>query len=152
MRITVIGAGLGKIELLTQKSIDLIQTADLVISTDRLYEKFKGLNKNSCSLPLTEIAERVKASVGMKTIVILASGDVGFYSISKMLKTTLEGYDVTFLSGTSSLQYLTSKMQISYVTIRTVSVHGREQSAIPFVCYNERVLVENIRHRMSLMS
>lgn len=141
MKITLIGAGLGKIELLSQKAINLITTADMVIATDRLYEKFKALNKNSISLTLSEITPYVKAGRNLRNIVILASGDVGFYSISKMLKASLFDFELDFLSGTSSLQYLTSKLQISYENIKTVSVHGREKSAIPFVCYNEFVFV-----------
>ena len=100
MKITVLGAGLGNPELLSQQSINVIQDADLVIATDRLYEKFKQLNPNSISLSLSEISEYVKNSSNIQRIVILASGDIGFYSIAKSLKRTLEGYDITFLSGT----------------------------------------------------
>lgn len=141
MKIFVIGAGLGKIELLSQNSLNLIKTANLVISTDRLYEKFKELNKNSVCLSLSKIADRIKAESNLQSIVILASGDVGFYSISKTLKSSLLDYELEFVNGTSSLQYLSSKMQIPYNNIKTISVHGREKSIIPYVCYNECVFV-----------
>ena len=141
MKITVLGAGLGNPELLSQQSINVIQDADLVIATDRLYEKFKQLNPNSISLSLSEISEYVKNSSNIQRIVILASGDIGFYSIAKSLKRTLEGYDITFLSGTSSLQYLTAQMKLPYEKIKTISVHGRDTSAIPYICYHEFVFV-----------
>lgn len=141
MMVTIVGAGLGKIELLSQLAREKIQAADLVIATDRLYEKFCSLNKNSLSLPLSKIGEQIKMSQDLQNIVLLASGDVGFYSISKSLKDILSGHEIEFITGTSSLQYLASKLQISYENIKTVSVHGREQSAIPFVCYNERIFL-----------
>lgn len=139
--VSIIGAGLGKIELLSEIALKKISGADLVISTDRLYEKFKHINKNSISLPLSQIEERIKSSPQYTHIALLASGDVGFYSISKSLKAMLSGCEVEFINGTSSLQYLAAKLQISYENIQTVSVHGRQLRVVPFVCYHERVFV-----------
>ncbi|WMJ22042.1 precorrin-6y C5,15-methyltransferase (decarboxylating) subunit CbiE [Paludicola sp. MB14-C6] len=141
MKIYVIGAGLGKAELISQNSLNIIQNSDMVITTDRLHEKFKSLNQNSISLPLSQIPQKIKENGSLKKIAILASGDIGFYSISSMLKEALSDFELEFISGTSSLQYLTAKMQIPYDNVKTVSVHGRERSVIPFVCYNERVFV-----------
>jgi len=141
MKVYVIGAGPGKIDFLSGYAAEVIAEADLLIATDRLYEKFKLLNKNSVACSLSNMQEQIQANRAVNSIAILASGDVGFYSISSTLKKVLTGCEVTWINGISSMQYLMAKMQIAYENIKTVSVHGREVSIIPAVCYNETVFV-----------
>ena len=141
MKITIVGAGLGNEKILSINTVEIIKNADIVIATDRLYEEFKHLNKNSISIKLSKIKDFIEAQDKTKNIVVLASGDVGFYSLSKTLKEQMSDYEIEFVSGISSLQYLTAKLQISYDNIKTVSVHGRENSVIPTVCYTGNVFV-----------
>lgn len=138
--ISIIGAGLGNVSLLSKNSLEKIKNAELLITTDRLFAQLGALNKSSVCLPLTQIAGKIKENDRSKKIVVLASGDIGFYSISTLLKSSLKDeFELEFISGVSSLQYFTAKLQIDYEKIKTVSLHGREKSPIPFVCYNERV-------------
>lgn len=122
--------------LLSEKTLDKIKSAELLISTDRLFDRFKGYNKSCISMPLSKIAESIRTEHYTKSIVVLASGDIGFYSISTMLKRELAEYELEFISGTSCLQYLTAKLQIPYDSIKCVSLHGRERSPLPYVSYN----------------
>ena len=50
-------------------------------------------------------------------------------------------WEIERVSGVSSLQYLSAKLNIDYDDIKTVSVHGRDRSVIPFVSYNGKVFV-----------
>lgn len=138
--VIIVGAGPGDPLMLNAVALDAIKNADLVIGTDRLYEKLKHLNSDTVCCALSDINSMLK-TCRFNNAVILASGDIGFYSISKTLKKTLSEYNLAFINGMSSLQYLASKLMISYDDVITTSVHGREQSVVPYVCYNRRVFV-----------
>lgn len=141
MKVYVIGAGPGRIDLLSGYAAKVLAEVDLVITTDRLYENFKALNGNSVACPLGKIAEQIAVHKKANSIAVLVSGDVGFYSFSDTVKKNLTDCELIFINGFSSLQYLAAKLQIPYDQVKTVSVHGREKSAIPYVCYHENVFV-----------
>jgi len=142
MQVFVIGAGPGRIDLLSGYAVEMIKQADLVLATERLHAKFKGLNANSIACPLSKIPEIIAGSrTRAAKIAVLVSGDVGFYSFADTLKRKLPDEELIFVNGFSSLQYLAAKRQVAYEQIKTVSVHGREKSVIPYVCYNEKVFV-----------
>ncbi len=140
-QVIVIGAGPGDVSLLTGKAKQEIERCDLVVATGRLFELFKNLHKNCVCVTLSEIENVVLSQPDGAKIAILASGDVGFYSISSILQKSLPDCGLRFLNGISSLQYLCAKLGIAYEGIKTVSVHGRDASALPFVCYHRLVFV-----------
>lgn len=137
MKIYIIGAGGGNESCLTGHAIAAIKSADIVVATKRLYEHLSHLNKNTVCCEIMEIAERLNDSKA-KTAVVLASGDVGFYSVANTLKSKLAGNSVELISGISSLQYLTARLQIGYEDVCALSAHGRDVDVIPYVCYNKK--------------
>ena len=50
-----------------------------------------------------------------------------------------EKASLEFIPGISSMQYLCAVTQHSYENMRLISLHGREGSIIPYVCYNPSV-------------
>lgn len=142
MKVYIVGVGLGKEELLTAKAKQIIQKADMVLTTERLQKQFSHLNINSICMSITDIVQKVIENKDSQSkICVLASGDVGFYSIANTLKTRISDVQLEFVSGISSLQYLTSHMQIPYDDVKIMSMHGRENTVVPYVCYNKRVFV-----------
>jgi precorrin-6Y C5,15-methyltransferase (decarboxylating) len=141
MNIQLIGAGPGCPETLTQLAISKIKLADLVLTTPRLFTKLGHLNPNSKVCGLSEIEGLIHMNKNLDHIAILASGDVGFYSLSSTLQKSLPEFQVTWTNGMSSLQTLAARMQQDYTNVRTVSVHGRDRSVVPFVSYHEHVFV-----------
>lgn len=140
MNIFVVGAGLGDEAYLTGYAKNIICNAEIVITTKRIYEKMQRLNSNTVLIEISEIVPFI-LETKYQSICILASGDIGFYSISNTIKDKLSQFNIEFVSGISSLQYLTAKLLIPYDDIKTISVHGREKSVIPYVCYNKKVFV-----------
>ena len=139
-KVTVVGAGPGNPELLTIQAKLHIKRSDIVFATGRLFEKLGSLNQNTVRMTLSGLAHAVQAQPENVDITILASGDVGFYSISSLL-TEQRGCMLSFQNGLSSLQYFCAKLRVPYDDIKTVSVHGRDVSALPSVCYHPRVFV-----------
>lgn len=138
MKIFVVGAGLGEQQYLTAYARDCIKNADVVLTTKRIYEKLHTLNPNTLSLEIGAFAPFLLEHTEYERAVVLASGDIGFYSIAKTLKEKLKGHELEFISGISSLQYLTAKLQIPYDDLHIISVHGRENTVIPSVCYHKK--------------
>lgn len=141
MIVQMIGIGPGTEALLTQEALRKIREADLVLTNERLFEAFEYLNPNTKSCTLSEIEAQIREHMGMSKVAILASGDVGFYSLSNTLKPALEDVQVEWVNGISSLQYLAARLKQDYSSVKVVSVHGRHRSVIPYVSYHENIFV-----------
>lgn len=142
MKIYVVGVGPGAECYLTDYAKKKIIDADLVITTERLFKKLYKLNAKTVCKEISEFISYILQNKDqLESVCILASGDVGFYSISNTLKKKIKDFDMEFISGISSLQYLTAKLKIPYNDIKVVSLHGREENIIPYVCYNKKVFL-----------
>lgn len=78
------------------------------------------------------IAEYIEAHPEYENIVILLSGDVGFYSGAKGLLERLKG-DVRVICGISSAVYFMSKIGLSWDDARLASAHGRQHNLISLI-------------------
>ncbi len=88
MLISVVGGGPHSLDLYTQRGIQVLKEADIVISSvegpTELCDMGIKVKKMSISQQLECITQ--SRENGLKHIAILASGDVGFYSIATTLK------------------------------------------------------------------
>jgi precorrin-6Y C5,15-methyltransferase (decarboxylating) len=85
----------------------------------------------------TEIIESKSERIG-----VLVSGDTGFFSIAKTLIEKLaDSCNIDVVCGISSLQYFCSKIGISYENMKVVSLHGRKNSILGSISYNQKVFV-----------
>lgn len=133
----IIGAGMGHISDLTEYAADIIKNADIVYGSARLYEQYKVLNTNISAPKYSEI-ESVLEKDTLKNTVLLVSGDVLFYSIAKKIQEKFnEKYNIELVPGISSMQYFLSKLNIIDYNVKAVSMHGRNNSCLGPVCYNE---------------
>lgn len=133
----IIGAGMGHISDLTEYAADIIKNADIVYGSARLYEQYKVLNTNISAPKYSEI-ESVLEKDTLKNTVLLVSGDVLFYSIAKKIQEKFnEKYNIELVPGISSMQYFLSKLNIIDYNVKAVSMHGRNNSCIGPVSYNE---------------
>lgn len=133
----IIGAGMGHISDLTEYAADIIKNADIVYGSARLYEQYKVLNTNISAPKYSEI-ESVLEKDTLKNTVLLVSGDVLFYSIAKKIQEKFnEKYNIELVPGISSMQYCLSKLNIIDYNVKAVSMHGRNNSCLGPVSYNE---------------
>ena len=140
MKITVVGIGPGAIEQLTPEGARVLKEADIVITSMERTKHLTSLNENIEKMGVMDTVSYINANKDkdMK-VAVAASGDTGFYSIASTIKKLSEGADVSFLPGISSMTYFFSKIGMSYEKAKLVSAHGRSQSLLPLVCYNEVV-------------
>ncbi|MEN8904357.1 MAG: precorrin-6y C5,15-methyltransferase (decarboxylating) subunit CbiE [Clostridiales bacterium] len=139
--IFIIGSGPGDIKQLTQRAIELFNSCEEIYSFDRFYELFKNFRNDIIKCNYAEIIKKIETSKA-RSIAVLVSGDVGFFSMRKTLVEKLEDrYRVESICGISSLQYFCAKIGIGYENIDIVSLHGREKSILGYLAYNRYTFV-----------
>lgn len=133
----IIGAGMGHISDLTEYAANIIKNADTVYGSARLYEQYKVLNTNISAPKYSEIEDMLEKET-QKNTALLVSGDVLFYSIAKKIQEKFNNkYHIELVPGISSMQYFLSKLNIINYNIKAVSMHGRNNSCLGPVSYNE---------------
>ena len=135
LQITLAGIGMGAEALLTEEVRNRIAEADYVFGAKRMVESIKKLCKQNVKayncylskeiIPLIENIQENSAK-----IVILFSGDTGFYSGCEKLYDELCKHKgmgkAEVLPGISSLSVLSARTGISWQDAKILSTHGVE--------------------------
>lgn len=133
----IIGFGMGDVEHLSEEVKSIIDNASYILTTKRISLKIKQYE----ALKLSEIYERLELGFD-SDVVVLVSGDVGFFSMSSgIVKKFQNDYDIQLINGFSSLQYFSAKLKINYDDAKVVSMHGRNNNIIGDVTYNKKVFI-----------
>ena len=143
VNISIVGLGMGSIDSLTIESAKKIENASFIIGAKRMLEICPGIAskevKTYISYKPTDILDYIyeKADEEDK-IVLVMSGDTGFYSGSIKLKKEFEEYTkkgyfeenskLEICSGISSFSYMCAKFGIDYTDMKILSVHGRDEN------------------------
>lgn len=122
MSLIVAGAGPGNVNLLTKEVIDQINICDVVVAFDRIANDIKILRNDV--IKLNSIMEILSLPIADKKVLVLASGDPCFFSITEFLKKTEMPID-RVCTGISSMQYFMASMQMQWQNINFHSFHGR---------------------------
>lgn len=140
-RVSVIGIGMGSAHTLTVEAEAALKDADCVIGAKRIVESV-GANKESLvTMDNTRIVSFIKEHPAFRSIAVVMSGDVGFYSGAKKLLGMLASYCPKVYPGISSVQYLCAKLGTSWDDARIISLHGRSGSIAAEVAINKKVFV-----------
>ena len=146
-KINIVGIGVGRLSQMTIEAYNTIKQSDIIIGAKRILESCEVFNKPTYNafIPneVLEYINSLEETSGHchqehRTIAILLSGDVGFYSGAKKLLEMLKDYDVNIVCGISSPVYLCSKLGIPWDDISLFSLHGRENNIIHSVRKNFR--------------
>lgn len=125
-KIHVIGVGAEGWASLTPPAREIISHADLVIGSERL---LKLLPKNAPERLVIssglDVLEHIEAAIGRRRIVVLASGDPGFFGIAKLLAGRLGKERVEIVPNVSSVQLAFARIKESWEDAAFISVHGR---------------------------
>ncbi len=129
-KLTIIGIGPGDAGYIYPAALSVIEASDVLIGGRRNLELFAYLKKEEVVVGsrLKDIEKYILKHLGEKTMVVLASGDPGIFSISSYLKEKLKGVLMEVYPGISALQYLCAKVHTSWEDIHVTSLHGREGS------------------------
>lgn len=139
-KLYIIGTGPGHPSLLTERAKNIIAHCDILLGAPRLLKDYSHAKHQQISCKLSEIAELIAQQEQGSQIGILASGDVGFYSIAKQVTRQLGHiYPIEQISGISSMQYFCAQLKESYDEIYTMSLHGRTGNLVGKVRTHHKV-------------
>ncbi|MCS3433973.1 cobalt-precorrin-7 (C(5))-methyltransferase [Klebsiella sp. BIGb0407] len=125
--IYVAGVGPGSEAYLTQRAVDVISGAEIVIGAKRHLDEFAGPTTKTRIIDadidglMSWIAEHLESH-----IVVLASGDPMFFGIGKRICETFAPEQVQIVPGISSVQYLCAQIGIDMNDIYLTSSHNRK--------------------------
>ena len=126
MSVKIVGIGMGGIKALTLEGFEALNGADVLIGSQRAVESLKPKNNVVMHFEFNslKIAEIIKQYDQVKSIVVLMSGDTGFYSGCTALCKLLDN-NVEIISGVSSVSYMAAKIKRPWQNVRLVSAHGK---------------------------
>ena len=131
--ISCIGIGMGTLDTLTHEAAETIRNADILFGAKRILESVEhmpGLLHESQErveeYRSAQIAEYLSTRPHLTRIVILMSGDVGFYSGARGIQEAFAGENVHFYCGISSVVYFASKIPTSWQDAKLLSAHGKQ--------------------------
>lgn len=169
--VIIAGIGMGTAETMTKEVETAIRRADILIGGSRMLKPYEETGKELfASYRPEEIRQFILEHYRPGTrIVVLMSGDVGFYSGAKRLQEVLQtrveessagapgtkgsgqvpvsesaafpALSVRLCPGISSPVYLAARLGISWQDMVLCSIHGRNQNVLGKIRKNPRVFV-----------
>lgn len=137
--VTLLGIGMGSGDTLTVEGRRALDKADLLIGASRMVEAVRKPHQDVfCEYQSEKIGEYIRLHNEYENIVVVLSGDVGFYSGAKKLLKVL-GEETEVLCGISSVVYFMAKIGLSWDDARIVSAHGRSCNLVSLIRHNPKV-------------
>mgnify|MGYP004500763893 FL=1 len=147
--ITLLGIGMGSPEMLTVQGKNSLDHADLLIGARRMVDSVKCPGQDVfIEYRSQEIKNYIDSHPEYDNIVIVLSGDVGFYSGAKKLLDILQQNrqcqgtatpEIRIQCGISSVVYFMSKIGLSWDDAKIVSAHGRGCNLISHIRNEKKV-------------
>ncbi|MBW6511335.1 MAG: precorrin-6y C5,15-methyltransferase (decarboxylating) subunit CbiE [Desulfuromonadaceae bacterium] len=140
--IHVIGGGVEGQEGFSQRALEIIAQAELMVAGERqlaLFPDFSG-EKLAIGSNLGEVAEVLKTTA--KAAVVIASGDPLFFGIGRYLLRNLSAERLEFISNVSSIQYAFAAIKEPWDDAVFISAHGRGlKEAVDRIVANDKAAV-----------
>lgn len=142
LNITLAGVGMGSQTSLTKEVEHAIKEADIILGAKRMIDIYEPRLEKKPYYMAGDIIPYLKKLQGNdtfyedKNVVILFSGDSGFYSGCQSLYRSLRAEtesgalnaDISIMPGISSIAYLAACAGESYQDAKICSIHGRKQA------------------------
>lgn len=140
MEVILAGAGMGSRESMTRETLEAAERADVLLGARRILDGFAEKRERYAYylpeqiIPYLRELQESNAFLEKKRIVVLFSGDTGFYSGCKALYRALMeerekgrlSLSVKILPGISSVAYLAACLGESYEDAEIYSLHGKQ--------------------------
>lgn len=125
---TIVGTGLGIKEYILPQGIKAIEEADILLAGERNLEPWLYLKKESHVIKnnLKDIITFIKENYKNKKIVVLVSGDPGFYSLLNYISRFFTRKEIKVIPGISSMQMAFAKAGLSWHDAILLNLHGRK--------------------------
>ena len=126
----IVGMGPGNLNCTTSKALSCVKDADVVIGAGRLLDDIRSIEPHktymSLQMPYEPMIEFIRENHEKKCIVVVVTGDSGFYSLTHYIGRYFPKTVYTVLPGISSLQYLFAAIKEPWQNAPLLSLHGKE--------------------------
>ena len=147
-KVTLAGIGMGTEGSMTVEVKKACEEADVLIGASRMLKSVvKEGQQTFAAYKPEEITDYIFSHPQDENIVVVLSGDPGFYSGAKKLILTIrdrmkksgepDRVKTEILPGISTVSSLCAKLQIPWEDIKLVSLHGREENLLAAVKNNK---------------
>ena len=147
-KVTLAGIGMGTEGSMTVEVKKACEEADVLIGASRMLKSVvKEGQQTFAAYKPEEITDYIFSHPQDENIVVVLSGDPGFYSGAKKLILTIrdrlkksgepDRVKTEILPGISTVSSLCAKLQIPWEDIKLVSMHGREENLLAAVKNNK---------------
>ena len=122
----VVGIGPGNPEYVVPRGLHLIKQAKVLVGSERALEDFAQPGQATFPIAkLAPMAEWMGQQLQSNDIVVLVSGDTGYYSLLPYLKTKFPNNPIDVTPGISSMTFAFARLGEVWHNADLMSFHGR---------------------------
>ncbi len=141
--IRVIGTGPGDKKYIPPVVWEAVEDAELLVGGESALAVFEELDKEKVLIKgeLAGVIDIIAKARKTKRVVVLLSGDPGFFSLLPYLKKSFGAESLQVIPGISSLQLACARLGLNWHDMEMVSVHGRGLDCLQGVCCADQLAV-----------
>ena len=141
-KIIVVGIGPGSPDYLLPIALKKIKNAKVLVGSARALSTYvqEGIKKYNITGDLTAVMTFIEENLRSADVIVLVSGDPGYYSLLPALKRTFSTVEIEVIPGISSMQVAFSRIKIAWQEATLLSFHGRIPSQEQIEYIPEKVL------------
>ncbi len=129
--ITIVGMGPGADNMVTPAAREALESANVIVGSDRWLEGFSGSDKELIAWrPAEAFIEEITERARSEDVAVMVTGDPGLFSFLGTIKRKDPSLPVSVIPGISSAQLFFSRLEMDWSDVVIASVHGRDLSCL----------------------
>jgi precorrin-6Y C5,15-methyltransferase (decarboxylating) len=131
INISIVGIGACEAAQLSDNALSVLLSADMVLGSNRQLKVVEHLTKEQQITPLLPKLDVLNTVLekyynqGIRSIVVLASGDPLYYGIGSWFSRNFAAKNLAFYPAVSSIQEVCHRLGLSLQNVSVLSLHGR---------------------------
>ena len=127
-KIIVAGIGPGGEDYITPAALKKIRAAKFLVGGRRALEQFASPEQITCAVTrdLDTPIDFIRDKLTLGTVVVMVSGDPGYYSLLDRLRQTFPPESIEVVPSVSAMQLAFAKIALPWHDATLLSFHGRE--------------------------
>ncbi len=126
----VAGIGPGNPDYVLPAALRVIREAKVLVGGSRALSDFMREGQRTMAIrgDIPAVLSFIKDAVSESDVVVMVSGDPGYYSLLDALRRSFEEKDLSVIPGISSVQYAFARLALPWHDASLLSFHGRRPS------------------------
>lgn len=127
-RIIVTGIGPGNPDYMVPAAMSAIKNARVLVGGSRALAQFAQPHQETMAIKadIKAVMEFIAEKLSSSHVVVMVSGDPGYYSLLDALRRTFPEERIEVIPGISSMQLAFSRLALPWHDADLISMHGRE--------------------------